>query len=90
MKFFTVAEVAQQLGCGVDLVRSHIATGRLKAIDVGSKSTKEYRIGAEWLQSFIESSRVSKSPKQSVTRKQPELKRSKWLRDLKKETVRHV
>ncbi len=58
----TVKEVAEELKLSEKKVRSLIASGRLRAVDVGSGSRKVWRIKEEWLEEFIQPSNLP-SPK---------------------------
>lgn len=68
---FTVSEIAQQLGVSNDVVRGHIASGRLVAINVGLGSQRpRWRITPEALDQFL-NGRTARGDSTSRRRKAP-------------------
>lgn len=50
----TVAQVAEQLGVGEDVIRGHIAAGRLRAANVGLGTERpRWRIQPEAIEQFL-------------------------------------
>ena len=78
----TVKEVAAELCVSSCLVISLIDAGKLQAIDVSSGRRRSFRIAQNWLDAFVESSRVNIEHDfdKPATR---ELKKSKWTKELK-------
>jgi excisionase family DNA binding protein len=52
-KYFTVAELARELGVHGDRIRSFIADGRLRAVDVGCGTRKRWRISEAAVSEFL-------------------------------------
>lgn len=68
--FFTVAQVAESLGVGVDAIIGHIHAGRLRAANIGSGTRRpRWRITAEALDAFIESRTAMPAPVKRPQRK---------------------
>ncbi len=63
----TVSEVAQQLNCKADLVRSLIARGKLRAVSLSEKR-KCYRVRQEWIDDFLIAESESVNRSQQPTR----------------------
>lgn len=80
-RVLTIQEVAAQLGCKRDHVRSLILSGRLRAYDIGAtKKRASYRIIPEWLDEFIAASIVSAPERPPIVARRVTVAKPKHLR----------
>src|SRR5271165_2269219 len=65
---FTPQGAAAKLGMSVKTLMSHVAAGRLRFINIGTKTRKIHRFTTYNLQTFIENQKVRETPKcQSIS-----------------------
>jgi excisionase family DNA binding protein len=55
----TLPEVAERLACATVTVRRLVASGRLRAVNVGAGSKSAYRVREVWLVEFMEREAVT-------------------------------
>lgn len=64
---FTLKQAAARLGVSTKNLMGHIAAGRLRYINVGTKTRKQHRFTTYNLQTFIEEQKVREVPCQSTS-----------------------
>lgn len=67
-EYLSPCQVAKRLGKRVETVRNWIASGELKATNLGGERQVRMRVKVEWLESF-ERSRMAVAPTQQSRRK---------------------
>ena len=60
---FTPKEAAEKLTMSVKTLMVHVAAGRIRFINIGTKTRKQHRFTTYNLQTFIENQKVRETPK---------------------------